>query len=690
MKKYEFADIQDIILIPVITYLLSGLLIIQLCGLPVSSTYYAVWGVMAGVVLGIWKCFSSKAVTVGICVYGAAIFIWLVFFIQSGGIQHALLICISFVSLIILQKLMQKRIIKVLAGFIIMVLLIGAAVWGEKFSKLIVAMAIILFLNAVSELIACFYSGNVKSLIVIYVVVAIFTLLMPVSEEPYGWDFVFKIIESIEKNLIGYSDSEADLSSQLADQKIEQLVIKGDYTKRQMYLRGSIENEYVGNTWKNNIQDENIDYRTDTLMTLYAIFAETEDIDELSRFMDIKNQEVTFKQIRTQSVFYPLKVLEVSAKGVKNNSGVLGLETANGSGYSYSYSFVDIDYSNATVVKILESSKNIEYKEEIYNRIYTNLQELYGIELEPISFDEFCEMAERCRAQAEKQYTNVGDKVSERVVELANETAANCENDYETCKKLEKYMYQYRYNKEIEAPDNADMLEWFLFEGKEGYCAHYATALAVMLRCRDVPTRVSEGFLVGYSRQLDRNEYSILSDTAHMWVEAYIDGFGWIRLEPTTANSVSANAAWYINAAEQEPVEEEIFDIQEEPEAEGEALKAQQTNAWVLMIGLLIGCVVIVSVIVAAVFIKQKIAVRRSKNPDIVCNHMLALLGKRYFAKLPSETLAEYFDRLKASEDVADNIKNELSEIQTAMENYWYGNHEVAEAAVFRMKKLEL
>jgi transglutaminase-like putative cysteine protease len=77
-----------------------------------------------------------------------------------------------------------------------------------------------------------------------------------------------------------------------------------------------------------------------------------------------------------------------------------------------------------------------------------------------------------------------------------------------------------------------DPLAEFLFDQRRGYCEHFATAMAVMLRIAGVPSRVVTGFLGG-----DYNEmgsfFIVRSSDAHAWVEAYIDGAGWTIYEAT-------------------------------------------------------------------------------------------------------------------------------------------------------------
>jgi transglutaminase-like putative cysteine protease len=66
---------------------------------------------------------------------------------------------------------------------------------------------------------------------------------------------------------------------------------------------------------------------------------------------------------------------------------------------------------------------------------------------------------------------------------------------------------------------------------KRGFCRHYATTMALLLRQAGVPTRVVEGFLpVPPSRT---GEVRLTSSEAHAWTEVWFPEYGWIRFDPT-------------------------------------------------------------------------------------------------------------------------------------------------------------
>jgi hypothetical protein len=77
-----------------------------------------------------------------------------------------------------------------------------------------------------------------------------------------------------------------------------------------------------------------------------------------------------------------------------------------------------------------------------------------------------------------------------------------------------------------------DPVDSFLFETPEGHCEYFATAAALLLRAAGVPTRYVNGYLGGEWN--DVGQYVAVRDNrAHSWVEAFVDGAGWARVDAT-------------------------------------------------------------------------------------------------------------------------------------------------------------
>ncbi len=79
-----------------------------------------------------------------------------------------------------------------------------------------------------------------------------------------------------------------------------------------------------------------------------------------------------------------------------------------------------------------------------------------------------------------------------------------------------------------------DPVDAFLFDTRRGFCEHYASAFAVLMRAADIPTRVVLGFQGGELNPL--GEYMIVRQSdAHAWNEVWLEGQGWRRVDPTAA-----------------------------------------------------------------------------------------------------------------------------------------------------------
>jgi len=80
-----------------------------------------------------------------------------------------------------------------------------------------------------------------------------------------------------------------------------------------------------------------------------------------------------------------------------------------------------------------------------------------------------------------------------------------------------------------------DPVDAFLFDSRRGFCEHYASAFAVLLRAAGIPARIVTGYQGGELNP--RGNYLVVRQSdAHAWVEAIVDG-QWQRFDPTGAVS---------------------------------------------------------------------------------------------------------------------------------------------------------
>lgn len=74
----------------------------------------------------------------------------------------------------------------------------------------------------------------------------------------------------------------------------------------------------------------------------------------------------------------------------------------------------------------------------------------------------------------------------------------------------------------------------FLFDTQSGYCEHFASAFAFMMRAADIPARVVTGYLGGVLNR-SGNYWTVRHSDAHAWTEIWQPGRGWMRIDPTSA-----------------------------------------------------------------------------------------------------------------------------------------------------------
>lgn len=116
---------------------------------------------------------------------------------------------------------------------------------------------------------------------------------------------------------------------------------------------------------------------------------------------------------------------------------------------------------------------------------------------------------------------------------LAAELAAGAASDRETLARVIDYLRSGRYIYTLRPPllgrHSADE---FLFDTRRGFCEHFASAFAVLMRAAGVPTRVVTGYQGGEINPVDGNLVVRQSD-AHAWNEVWLTGSGWVRVDPT-------------------------------------------------------------------------------------------------------------------------------------------------------------
>ncbi len=78
------------------------------------------------------------------------------------------------------------------------------------------------------------------------------------------------------------------------------------------------------------------------------------------------------------------------------------------------------------------------------------------------------------------------------------------------------------------------ILDAFIFDVKQGYCSHFATAACAILREMGMPVRFVDGYIAAeFDEKYGGYSSTVLDSNAHAWIEVYYDGIGWVPYEVT-------------------------------------------------------------------------------------------------------------------------------------------------------------
>ncbi len=137
-------------------------------------------------------------------------------------------------------------------------------------------------------------------------------------------------------------------------------------------------------------------------------------------------------------------------------------------------------------------------------------------------------------------YLRLPPRVPERMLVLGRRIGERGKDEGEKVRLLEQFYRAQRLDYATkDLPVGDDPLDEFLFVEKRGHCEYFASSFAVLLRAAGVPARLVGGYLGGEYNDIG-GYYVVSDDMAHVWVEAYITGRGWIQIDPS---SFAANFA---------------------------------------------------------------------------------------------------------------------------------------------------
>jgi len=141
----------------------------------------------------------------------------------------------------------------------------------------------------------------------------------------------------------------------------------------------------------------------------------------------------------------------------------------------------------------------------------------------------------RMTSYSRARYTRLPAKSNPRTVELAQSMRHASEDDESFAKAVLQRFHEEEYFYTLRPPAlGSNPVDRFMFDTRRGFCEHYASAFAVMMRAVGIPSRIVLGYQGGEMNPM--GHYLIVRQAdAHAWTEIWLPNRGWHRVDPTAA-----------------------------------------------------------------------------------------------------------------------------------------------------------
>ncbi len=482
---------------------------------------------------------------------------------------------------------------------------------------------------------------------------------------------------------VGYDGDDTSLGGPF--QQDEGLVFVAK-TNESYYWRGDAKDQYTGKGWKRSaFRPEGISAPVDYVwrdMLFHGL--ETKQVKAALRFQETE---------RYPLIFYPGQLKRLTAY-TPDNATIL-------------YNPVDqhLETHDGTVaVSIPKRGGQASAGSDVAIVINPTLVPMRSYQLVAevpvISEKKLTEAGDAYPQEIRERYLNLPKDLPPRIAELAREITVGRKSAYEKARAVEAYLRysgNYHYEmKDVPMPKpEQDFVDQFLFETHRGYCDHFSTAMAVMLRTLGIPTRWVKGFAPGTEMGTDEAGNKIIevrNKDAHSWVEVYFPGYGWIPFEPTATftSPVRVENDLVNSTAEQPNVPATIQPQQPKDDGDGRINRAEQdeaesggqagfsTKTWA---ALFLGAAAVLALLwkyrghLWMWWWKRRLSAFEETRFTDKYGMLLVMFERMLLPRRPGETLREYVHRLS----VPGETRQDLWYLTKLYERICYGSKEIGE-----------
>lgn len=349
----------------------------------------------------------------------------------------------------------------------------------------------------------------------------------------------------------------------------DQLIIKAPYASvaEGLYLKGYVGSVYTGSKWEGHSSSDKKKYKK------LEEKLSKEDFFPVNQTNLLLSQVTENAERSSESAFYSIEnsIFRISRYNIYQGSLAVEYVDAN---KKYMYAPYFTDY---------EILKDIYYEQDLYAAPKVKKKNYYFVYYfnlstgdPPTAFIDHLDSFASSYTEYEDLYRDfvyeVYTKLPEEGLDRLKEDFTRETYRYRSISERIEFVMDYLHNNTSysltpgKLPQGEDFVEYFLYDNRVGYCAHYASAATLMLRAMGIPARYVEGYAVGPEQasnyfsgemqtvktytetatdEIDMMlvELPVKDYNAHAWVEVYIDGCGWIPVEFTPGAAIEYNTA---------------------------------------------------------------------------------------------------------------------------------------------------
>ena len=521
-------------------------------------------------------------------------------------------------------------------------------------------------------------------------VIIFFSFLIPGSDKPLEWKWLDNKITAVNEyfntnykyqafdifsvSTAGFGESNGKLGGKA---RLDDTLVLSVTTPHMTYLKGAVSTIYDGSKWTNSdfnrkpVNDTNNMQKFDLWETEIGMQLLSNKAGTLEDYFQKDNIDITFENLKTKSLFIPIKTDTISfpeEKGFQystDSNGSIFSDKTMGKSYKYTISSYSINYNDEEFKSIVRKSKK-DFYNDILNQLRSPINRGRSMFLRGAKFSlNDIALLSVNAGEIYAKYLQLPSSLPKRVKALAAEISIQANNNYDKVRSIEQYLsknYPYTLNTKI-TPKGRDFVDYFLFDQKHGYCTYYASSMVALVRCIGIPARYVEGYVLPSSPE-SGTTYRVTNQQAHAWAEVYFEGFGWIPFEPTSP-SVSA---FYSNKNEtgvftqeflDDPsMQDYITDLAEYGDtAAGIDTSPVETKGWlpsneVITWSAFALILLILFILISFNFIKNNFLLFKSarmqpKNSVLsMYNYYLRLLSAQRLIIMPGETPLQYSGRI--------------------------------------------